>query len=116
MKFYSFHQSLYQFLPVSNKTFLKVEEIFEFIWTSNLNPYDLYRDCNSNFELNKSRMRAMKFGLTAPPFDLLQSNKPVMKQKPQKSLLTYLKVSLFLLFIVNTKKKITFIFKSCRYI
>ncbi|MCP9262029.1 Carboxypeptidase [Dirofilaria immitis] len=41
-----------------------VQEIFRFIWSGNLNPYDLYRDCYPNLELSKARMHAMKFGLT----------------------------------------------------
>uniref|UniRef100_A0A1I7VKP7 Carboxypeptidase n=1 Tax=Loa loa TaxID=7209 RepID=A0A1I7VKP7_LOALO len=66
-----------------------VQEIFQFIWSGNLNPYDLYRDCNSNPELNKARIRVMKFGLTASR--LLKSNEPGMEQKPLKSVLAYLR-------------------------
>lgn len=59
----------------------KVQKIFQFIWSGNLNPYDLYRDCISNPELNKARIRVMKFGLT----------EPAKKKKSLKSVLTYLK-------------------------
>ncbi|EJW75468.1 hypothetical protein WUBG_13623, partial [Wuchereria bancrofti] len=58
-----------------------VQKIFQFIWSGNLNPYDLYRDCISNPELNKARIRVMKFGLT----------EPAKKQKSLKSILAYLK-------------------------
>lgn len=42
---------------------MMVEEIFQFIWFGGLNPYDLYRDCDSHSERSGTRMRAMKFGL-----------------------------------------------------
>ncbi|CAG9534619.1 unnamed protein product, partial [Cercopithifilaria johnstoni] len=58
-----------------------VRKIFRFIWSGGLNPYDLYRDCDSNAKLNKARIRAVKFGLTTSTFSLFKNNKPMIKQK-----------------------------------
>nr|CAD2141335.1 unnamed protein product [Meloidogyne enterolobii] len=41
----------------------KVEEIFEFVWLGGLNPYDLYRDCDSFSPLNSPKMHALRRGL-----------------------------------------------------
>lgn len=40
-----------------------VEEIFMFLWSGGLNPYDLYRDCDPNPDGNSIRMTAMRKGL-----------------------------------------------------
>ncbi|VBB27528.1 unnamed protein product [Acanthocheilonema viteae] len=68
-----------------------VEKIFQFIWFGGLNPYDLYRNCDSNTKLNKARMRVMKFGLTASSFDIFKTDNPKIKRKPSGSVLTSLR-------------------------
>lgn len=73
--------------------FLKVQQILQFIWSGRLNPYDLYRDCNSNSELNKARIRVMKFGLAASSSSLFKNNVPMLKQKSMESVLSSFNVS-----------------------
>uniref|UniRef100_F1L111 Carboxypeptidase n=1 Tax=Ascaris suum TaxID=6253 RepID=F1L111_ASCSU len=40
-----------------------VEDIFQFLWFGGLNPYDLYRDCDPNPDINDVRMSAIRRGL-----------------------------------------------------
>uniref|UniRef100_A0A0M3HJQ2 RNA-dependent RNA polymerase n=1 Tax=Ascaris lumbricoides TaxID=6252 RepID=A0A0M3HJQ2_ASCLU len=41
----------------------QVEDIFQFLWFGGLNPYDLYRDCDPNPDINDVRMSAIRRGL-----------------------------------------------------
>nr|CAD2196576.1 unnamed protein product [Meloidogyne enterolobii] len=43
-----------------------VEDIFEFLWHSGLNPYDLYRDCDPSPGRNSMKMEVIKRGLIPP--------------------------------------------------
>lgn len=38
------------------------------MWSGGLNPYDIYRDCDSNSIKNSFRMDALRFGLTPRKF------------------------------------------------
>ncbi|VDD89135.1 unnamed protein product [Enterobius vermicularis] len=40
-----------------------VEDIFQFLWFGGLNPYDLYRSCDPNPDLNGEKMRSVRSGL-----------------------------------------------------
>uniref|UniRef100_A0A915PNG6 Carboxypeptidase n=1 Tax=Setaria digitata TaxID=48799 RepID=A0A915PNG6_9BILA len=61
---------------------LEIEELFKFIWSGELNPYDIYRDCDPNPEQDATRLNAMKFGLTSPLFASLSDR--AIKWKPQE--------------------------------
>uniref|UniRef100_A0A0N4ZEM9 Carboxypeptidase n=1 Tax=Parastrongyloides trichosuri TaxID=131310 RepID=A0A0N4ZEM9_PARTI len=41
-----------------------VEDIFQFLWFGGLNPYDLYRDCDPNPDVNSKKMKAIQRGIT----------------------------------------------------
>lgn len=45
------------------RSLLQVEDIFQFLWFGGLNPYDLYRDCDPNPDINDVRMSAIRRGL-----------------------------------------------------
>ncbi|VDM98305.1 unnamed protein product, partial [Onchocerca ochengi] len=68
-----------------------VQEIFQFMWSGRLNPYDLYRDCSPNSNTSKTRMRAMQFGLSVTSVDLIKKNKALIKQKSLESFLAFSK-------------------------
>uniref|UniRef100_A0A0K0EKK6 Carboxypeptidase n=1 Tax=Strongyloides stercoralis TaxID=6248 RepID=A0A0K0EKK6_STRER len=41
-----------------------VEDIFQFLWFGGLNPYDLYRNCDPNPDVNSKKMEAIQRGVT----------------------------------------------------
>jgi cathepsin A (carboxypeptidase C) len=57
-----------------------VETIFEFLWHGGLNPYDLYRNCDPNPDVNSVKMQILKAGIT-PRF--LSSNFTKNIRKPR---------------------------------
>lgn len=63
----------------------KVEDTFEFLWHGGLNPYDLYRDCDPNPDLNQGRRSVMQMGFFPKHFTQARLNLYSTPQKNVKS-------------------------------
>ncbi|CAD6197731.1 unnamed protein product [Caenorhabditis auriculariae] len=64
-----------------------VEDIFQFLWAGGLNPYDLYRDCDPNPDVNSNRLKHMLKGV-AP---MSVSYEKSFKNKTSDKLLKFLR-------------------------
>ncbi|TMS33414.1 hypothetical protein L596_001158 [Steinernema carpocapsae] len=53
------------FTQVTGHCARMVEDIFQFLWAGGLNPYDLYRDCDPNPDVNSLRLQSMLMGVAA---------------------------------------------------
>uniref|UniRef100_A0A915NAS6 Carboxypeptidase n=1 Tax=Meloidogyne javanica TaxID=6303 RepID=A0A915NAS6_MELJA len=63
----------------------KVEEIFEFVWLGGLNPYDLYRDCDTFSPLNSIKMHALRRGLLPIKINERIVAKSIMKRNTRNA-------------------------------
>ncbi|VDL73341.1 unnamed protein product [Nippostrongylus brasiliensis] len=66
-----------------------VEDIFQFLWAGGLNPYDLYRDCDPNPEVNGERMTHMLRGVAAG-YERVEKSK---KKGDKSDLLSFLRAN-----------------------
>ncbi|KJH47892.1 serine carboxypeptidase [Dictyocaulus viviparus] len=68
------------FAKVAGHCVTMVEDIFQFLWSGGLNPYDLYRDCDPNPSINSKRMTHMLRGI-APGYrlhEMMEKNESIM--------------------------------------